>query len=107
MVPTLILIYLLGDVIKLNLDKDRPEKFVSKEEEDNWEKASARNAISFKQKVDSGKVIPLEVKTKLEQKEDRSQIENEILDKEKYVARKNEKVKIFTEKFGIQISSLN
>jgi hypothetical protein len=88
----LFIYFFIGDIIKLNLDKDRPKKFDSKEEEENWEKASARNAISFKQIVESGKVIPIEVKKKLEQKENRNQIENEILEKEKFVARKNEKV---------------
>ena len=43
-----------GDLIEINLEKDRPITFDSKESEIQWERASAINALKLKEKIDSG-----------------------------------------------------
>ena len=40
-----------GDVIEINMDKDRPTVFTSRESEIQWEKQTAKNALKFKEKV--------------------------------------------------------
>ena len=57
------------DLIEINLDKDRPESFESNEAKLEWEMASARKALKFKKRVESGEFIPPEIKKKLEEKE--------------------------------------
>ena len=56
------------DLIEINLDKDRPESFESNEAKIEWEMASARKALKFKKRVESGEFIPPEIKKKLEEK---------------------------------------
>jgi len=82
-----------GDMLEINLDKDRPVKFDSKEAEIQWEKATAKNALKFKQTVESGEFIPEEIRKKLEQKTHRTPKEEEILKKEKVLACRKEKVR--------------
>lgn len=82
-----------GDIIKVDLEKDRPEKFSSGEEESNWESSTARNAASFKEKVESGKIVPTEIRKKLEQTENRTVEEHSMLEKEKFVANRLEKIR--------------
>ena len=82
-----------GDMLEINLDKDRPVKFDSKEAEIQWEKATARNALQFKQKVENGDYIPEEIRKKIEQKTERTPKEEEILRKEKVLACRKEKVR--------------
>ena len=81
-----------GDMIEINLDKDRPATFDSKESEIQWEKATAKNALKFKNKVESGEFIPAEIIKKIEQKVNRTPEEEEILIKQKQMATKMEKV---------------
>jgi hypothetical protein len=57
------------DMIEINLDKDRPESFESNEVKLEWEMASFRKALKFKKRVESGELIPPEIKKKLEEKE--------------------------------------
>merc|ERR1711997_1372855 len=57
-----------GDMLEINMDKDRPVKFDSKDAEIQWEKATAKNALKFKQSVESGEFIPEEIKKKIEAK---------------------------------------
>ena len=55
------------DLIEINLDKDRPESFESEEARLEWEMASARKALKFKKRVESGEFIRPEIKKKLEE----------------------------------------
>lgn len=82
-----------GDMLEINLDKDRPVKFDSKDAEIQWDKATAKNAIKFKQSVESGEFIPEEIKRKIEAKTVRTEKEEELLKKEKVLAGRKEKVR--------------
>lgn len=82
-----------GDMIEINLDKDRPSKFDSKEAEVQWERATAKNALKFKEKVESGLFVPDEIRRKLEQKVNRTPQEEEILLKDKQLSNRKEKVR--------------
>jgi hypothetical protein len=81
-------------MIEINLDKDRPASFRSRDAEIQWDRATAKNALKFKEKVESGEFIPEEVRRKLEQKVERTKEENEILKKGKQIANKQEKVRM-------------
>jgi len=82
-----------GDVIEINLDKDRPASFHSRDAEVQWERATARNALKFKEKVESGEFIPEEVRKKLEQKTERTKEEEDIIKKGRQIANRQEKVR--------------
>ena len=82
----------LGDMLEINLDHDRPATFDSKEAEVQWERATAKNALKFKEKVESGVFIPEEILKKLNDKVERTEQEEEILKKEKKLSIMNEKV---------------
>jgi len=82
-----------GDMLEINLDKDRPVKFDSKDAEVQWERATANNALKFKESVESGHFIPEEIRKKLEEKIDRTPQEEEILQKEKQLQSRKEKVR--------------
>ena len=43
-------------MVEMNLDRDRPIHFDSKESEIQWERASALNALKLKAAVESGKL---------------------------------------------------
>ena len=73
----------------------RPVKFDSKDAEIQWDKATARNALKFKQSVESGEFIPEEIKKKIEAKSVRTEKEEELLRKEKVLAGRKEKVRTF------------
>ena len=57
-----------------------------------WERATANNALKFKESVESGQFIPEEIRKKLEQKINRTPQEEEILQKEKQMQSRKEKV---------------
>ena len=57
-----------------------------------WERATARNALKFKEKVESGEFIPEEVRKKLEQKTERTKEEEDIIKRGKQIANRQEKV---------------
>ncbi len=67
-------------------------RFDSKDSEIQWERATAKNALKFKEKVESGEFIPDEVRRKIEEKTQRTPEEEEILRKEKESAARKEKV---------------
>ena len=67
-------------------------RFNSKEEEIQWERATAKLALKFKEKVESGDFIPDAVRRKIEEKLHRTPEEEAILKKEKQTAVKKEKV---------------
>jgi len=81
------------DLIEINLDKDRPESFESNEAKLEWEMASARKALKFKKRVESGDFIPPEIKKKLEEKEKLSSDDRAILDKEKQLEKRKNKLR--------------
>ena len=76
------------DLIEINLDKDRPETFESNEAKIEWEMASARKALKFKKRVESGEFIPPEIKKKLEEKEKLSADDKAVLDREKLLEKR-------------------
>ena len=76
------------DLIEINLDKDRPESFESNEAKLEWEMASARKALKFKKRVESGDFIPPEIKKKLEEKEKMTKDDRAKLDKEKLLEKR-------------------
>jgi len=67
-------------------------RFDSRQEEIQWERLSAKNALKFKEMVESGLFIPDELRRKIEEKVDRSPAEEELLKKAKKAAVKREKV---------------
>merc|ERR1719342_2013345 len=54
-----------GDLVEINLDRDKPERWESNTQKIQWELATARNALKFKEQVETGKYIPEEVRKKL------------------------------------------
>jgi len=81
------------DLIEINLDKDRPESFESNEAKIEWEMASARKALKFKKRVESGEFIPPEIKKKLEEKEKLSSEDRAVLDREKLLEKRKNKLR--------------
>ena len=77
-----------GDLIEINLDKDRPESFPSNEAKLEWEMASARKALKFKRRVESGEFVPPEIKKKMEEKEAMSEDDKAILGREKMLEKR-------------------
>lgn len=69
-----------GDIIEIDLDKDRP-KFNTKKEAMQWDDNRANDALRFKTLVEAGKYVPPEVITRLEAKTNRNNAEQAILDK--------------------------
>ena len=81
------------DIIEISLDKDRPDSFPSEEERKDWELASARKALKFKKKVESGEFVPPEIMKRLEERAQRSPEERERLDKERKLERSKDKLR--------------
>ena len=81
------------DLIEINLDKDRPESFESNEAKLEWEMASARKALKFKKRVESGEFIPPEIKKKLEEKERMSEEDKLMVSKERQLERRKQKLR--------------
>lgn len=57
-----------------------------------WERATAKNALLFKEKVESGEFIPEEIRRKIEMKVNRTPEEEEILKRAKQLDKRREKV---------------
>jgi hypothetical protein len=68
-------------------------RFGSRDEEIEWERISAKNALKFKEMVEGGHHIPDELRRKIEEKVDRSPAEEELLKKAKRAANKRDKVR--------------
>jgi len=81
------------DLIEINLDKDRPETFESTEARVEWELASARKALKFKKRVESGEFIPPEIKKKLEEKERMSEEDKAGQARERQLERRKQKLR--------------
>ncbi|XP_023344650.1 hepatoma-derived growth factor-related protein 2 [Eurytemora carolleeae] len=81
------------DIIEINLDKDRPETFSSEEARQEWETASARKALKFKKKVESGEFVPPEILKRLEERASKSPAEREAWDQDKKLERSKDKLR--------------
>jgi len=81
------------DIIEINLDKDRPESFESDEARIEWENASARKALKFKKRIESGEVVPPEIQNKLQERAKLTQEERDIIDNERKLRRSKEKLR--------------
>ena len=57
-----------SDSIEIELDKNRPTSFASKEAELEWDRASAKKALRFIDLVESGQYVPPEIVRKIEEK---------------------------------------
>ena len=86
-----------GDTIEINPDKSKPQN-LSKEDEIEWERSASKNVLKYKNLVESGQLIPCEIRQKLESKTNRTPQEEEILRNEKLLSNKREKVKSDTKK---------
>jgi len=68
-----------SDCIEINMDKDRPAFFESRDLEVEWDRQTAKNALRFKHLVETGQFIPNEILQKLEAKANRTPEEEDIL----------------------------
>ncbi len=84
-----------NDSIEIDLGKKKPAQFESKEQELEWDRTSAKNALKFKQLVESGQFIPDEIRQKLENKLKRTPEEEQILKQGLELANHREKVTAF------------
>ncbi len=59
-----------------------------------WKRESdtVRNTVAFKEKAESGKIFATQIKKKLEQKQNLTSAEDSMIEKEKFVAKRLEKV---------------
>jgi len=81
-----------GDLVEINLDRDKPERWESTAQKAQWELATARNAIKFKEQVESGKYIPEEVMKKLEGQTDLSPEEKEVCKRAAVLVKRRNKI---------------
>jgi len=81
-----------GDLVEINLDRDKPERWESTAQKAQWELATARNAIKFKEQVESGKYIPEEVIRKLEGQIDLSPEEKEVCKRAAVLVKRRKKI---------------
>ena len=73
------------DVIEIDVDKNRPKSFASKQEANLWEEKTLREILKFKKLVEEGKYVPEEVVQRLEAKPNKTEEELEIIEKWKHV----------------------
>ena len=73
------------DVIEIDVDKNRPKSFASKQEANLWEEKTLREILKFKKLVKEGKYVPEEVVQRLEAKPNQTEEELEIIEKWKHV----------------------
>merc|ERR1712130_987487 len=78
--------------VEINLDRDKPERWESTAQKAQWELATARNAIKFKEQVESGKYIPEEVIRKLEGQIDLSPEEKEVCKRAAVLVKRRKKI---------------
>jgi len=81
-----------GDLVEINLDKDKPDRWESNVQKIQWELATARNAVRFKDQVESGKYIPEEVLKKLEGKTELTAEEKEICKRAAILIKRKNKI---------------
>jgi len=73
------------DVIEIDVDKNRPKSFTSKQEANLWEEKTLREILKFKKLVEEGKYVPEEVVQRLEAKPNKTEDELQIIEKWKHV----------------------
>jgi len=73
------------DMIEIDVDKNRPKNFASKEEANDWEEKTLRDILRFKKLVEDGKFVPEEVVQRLQAKENKTEQEVQIVESWKYV----------------------
>ena len=73
------------DMIEIDVDKNRPKNFASKEEANDWEEKTLRDILRFKKLVEDGKFVPEEVVQRLQAKENKTEQEVQIIESWKYV----------------------
>lgn len=81
-----------GDLVEINLDRDKPERWESNSQKIQWELATARNAVKFKQQVESGNYIPEEVIKKLEGQTELSSEEKEVCRRAAVLVKRRNKI---------------
>jgi len=81
------------DIIEISLDKDRPSSFESDEAKQEWERASAKKALKFKKRIESGELMPPEIKKRLEERAQLTPEEREQIDAERKTNKKKEKLR--------------
>ena len=81
-----------GDLVEINLDRDKPERWESNTQKIQWELATARNALKFKEQVETGKYIPEEVRKKLEGQTDLTEEEKEICKRAAILTKRRKKL---------------
>jgi len=81
-----------GDLVEINLDRDKPERWDNNEQKIQWELGTARNALLFKDKVEAGKYIPEEVWKMLEAKTELTEEETEIFRRAAILVKRRRKI---------------
>jgi len=81
-----------GDLVEINLDKDKPARWDNSQQKLMWEQATARNALKFKQQVEGGMFIPEEVRKKLEEKTVLSPEEEQVIKRAAILAKRKKKL---------------
>jgi len=81
-----------GDLVEINLDRDKPERWDSNEQKIQWELGTARNALLFKDRVEAGKYIPEEVWKMLEAKTELTEEETEIFRRAAILVKRRKKI---------------
>ena len=81
-----------GDTIEINPNKLKP-KNLSSEEEIEWERSASKNILKYKNLVETGQLIPSEIRQILETRTNRTPQEEEILRNEKILWNRREKVR--------------
>merc|ERR1712029_1085236 len=81
-----------GDLVEINLDRDKPARWESNTQKIQWELATARNALKFKEQVETGKYIPEEVRKKLEGQTDLTEEEKEICKRAAILTKRRKKL---------------
>ena len=67
-----------GDLVEINLNRDKPDQWENNTQKIQWELGTARNALKFREMVQSGKFIPAEVLKKVEGQTGLTEEETEI-----------------------------
>jgi len=81
-----------GDLVEINLDKDKPARWESSQQKVHWELATARNALRFKQQVEGGQCVPEEVRRKLEEKASLTEEEEAVLRRAALLGKRRKKL---------------
>ena len=68
-----------GELVKINVDQDKPSEWENTQQALEWDLATARNVVKLQKQVGSGVFLPVEVVRALEQKVQLSPEEEEVL----------------------------